>query len=209
MGRTNGDFTCPEDSRMSGKHALLTVEVNDGQKSVFIEDLGSKNRTAVNRVEIHPQQKIKLKMFTYIEIGAQMFVLTDSKDISIQYINEAVELQQKKQLVKLEDEKTKSAIKILPQVNPYDEIKAKETSLLELQQEIIAIETNAKAELQKLDETKAKIITEAKEQRSIMSKKAQALKAEIEESKAHLEKVRAELELRKKKIINLKDIPSD
>lgn len=209
IGRTTGDFTCAEDSRMSGKHALVSVETSEGLNSVFIEDLGSKNRTSVNRVEIPPQQKTKLKMFSYIEIGAQYFILTESKNISIQDLNDVVEMQQKKQLVKLEDEKTKSEIKILPTVNPYDEIKAKEASLLELQQEITNIETNARSELQKLDEAKAKLVAEAKEQRSALSKRASALKIEIEETKAHLEKVRTELEQRKKKIINLKDIPSD
>ena len=194
---------------MSGKHAQITVEVKDGQKSVFIEDLGSKNRTSVNRVEIPPHQKTKLNLLCFIEIGAQAFVLTDSKDISIQDLNEAVDMHQKKQMKKLEEEKTKSLVKILPEVNPYDEIKKKEASLIELQQEIVNIETNAKAEIQKLDEARAQIIASAKEQRAELTKRASTLKTEIEESKAHLEKVRAELEQRKKKIINLKDIPSD
>ena len=207
IGRTTGDLVFGEDGRMSGKHAQISVELQENATHVFIEDLGSKNRTVVNRVEIPANQKIRIKNFALLEVGSQQFILTDSKSLSIQQLNEVMEHHMTKAVVKLEiTDKTKTGVRSPERsVTIENPLAAKESLLLQLQKELVNLETVAKAELAKLDEQKEKIITAAKTKKSELMTKANAIKAELAEA----QKLRAEMEQKKKKIINLKDLPAD
>lgn len=211
IGRTTGDMVFADDGRMSGKHAHISVEIQENGAHVFIEDLGSKNRTVVNRVEIPANQRIRIKNFALLEIGSQQFILTDNKTLSIQHLNEVMEHHMNKAVVKLEvSDRTKTGVRTPEKpAAPVDEFSAKESLLLQLQKEMLNIETSAKAEIAKLDEQRERIITAAKTKRAELMTKAQALKTELDEKKAEAQRIRAELEQKKKKIINLKDLPTD
>ena len=86
IGRTTGEIICSEDGRMSGKHAQVTLDKVD-INTVYIQDLGSKNRTIVGRAEIIPNIKIQLKMFCLIEVGDQQLVLTDNTNMNVQDVS--------------------------------------------------------------------------------------------------------------------------
>ena len=92
IGRITGEITCPEDGRMSGKHAQVTLEKVEDENVAYIQDLASKNRTILGRVEIVPNQKIPIKIFCLIEVGDQQLVLTDNTSVNLADINEIVEL---------------------------------------------------------------------------------------------------------------------
>lgn len=211
IGRTTGDLVFGEDSRMSGKHAQISVQQCDNSSQVFIEDLGSKNRTVINRVEIPAGQKIRLKNLALLEIGSQHFILTDSKSISLQHLNEIMEHHMTKAIVKLEvSDRPKTGLHSLEKdKTPVDDIASKEALLLQLLKELSGLEGNAKAELLKLEEQREKIITAARAKKVELSSRTQALKTEIEQQKAEAQRLRAEFEQKKKKIINLKDLPTD
>lgn len=189
IGRTNGDLVFNDDGRMSGKHAQFTIE----GEALFVEDLGSKNKTVINRSEIPAGQKLKLKNFTLLEVGSQQFILTDNKNLSIQQINDVMEHHISRPVVKLEKEMTKSNLKLQvpPPDKKDDEIAAKEAILLQLQKEI---------------QVQDKIILDAKAKSTELKARAQALKDEVDKHKAEVQRIRTEMEQKKKKIINIKDL---
>jgi hypothetical protein len=61
----------------------------------------------------------------------------------------------------------------------------------------------------KLEEAKEKVIVKAKSKKAEMIKVISALQLAVERMKEEMLKVKAEIELKKKKIINLKDLPTD
>ncbi len=56
IGRTEGDFTLPNDPRMSGQHAKITTRGHE----FYIEDLESKNHTFVVGEKLEPRQLVRL-----------------------------------------------------------------------------------------------------------------------------------------------------
>lgn len=210
IGRTTGDIICADDGRMSGKHAQISLETVESQQIIYIQDLGSKNRTSVNRTEIPANQKFKIKVYCLLEVGDQKFVLTETKNVNIGDLNEMIDRQMKRSLVKLEADEVAPPLPIVSEeATPYELMKLKEARILQLHTDITAIELSAKSELMKLDEAKEKIILTAKAKRSELSKQMATLKAEVETSRAQIAKIKFDLEVKKKKIINLKDLPSD
>ena len=65
LGRTRGDFRFVDDLKVSRLHCRLHVV----EGSVFIEDLGSTNRTRLNRNRILPHTRVALRLDDVIEIG--------------------------------------------------------------------------------------------------------------------------------------------
>lgn len=213
IGRVAGDIICPSDGMMSSKHARVWVEAVDYQKVIYLEDLGSKNRTMLDRTEIPPLQKKVLDFHMVLEIGEQQFLATDSSDLNLQEVHELVEKIQKRTPIKLENEKAKSSDEMgpppIPKENPLEAINDKEILLKKIQGQMIELEQEAKRELIALEQTKQKLIKETKTKKENLLKESQALKDEVEAMKTELERVRLEVEMKKKKIINLKDIPSE
>ncbi len=212
VGRTNGNIICAEDGRMSGKHAQFCLETIENKEVVYVQDLGSKNRTSINRSEIPPNQKVKVKMYNLIEIGDQRFVVTQNKDVNIADLDVAIGRLLEKELIKLEAAGTEAAQSApLTATGPttYELVKIKEAKILELHNAITTLELNAKTELRNLEEVKEKIISNAKLKIGEHSKVLIALKTEVEQMKIQDAKVKLDLEQKKKKIINLKDLPID
>jgi hypothetical protein len=213
IGRVAGDIICPNDGQMSSKHARVWVEAVDFQKVIYLEDLGSKNRTMLDRTEIPPLQKMVLDFNMVLEIGEQQFLATDSSDLNLQEVHELIEKIQKRTPIKLENEKAKSSDGLapppFPKENPLEAINNKEQLLKDIQKSIIELEQETKRELLELEQTKQKLIIEAKTKKENLLKESQLLKDEVEAMKTELERVRLEVEMKKKKIINLKDIPSE
>jgi pSer/pThr/pTyr-binding forkhead associated (FHA) protein len=86
FGRNAGTKIFPEDVRMSGEHCKFHVNT----KGVFVEDLGSKNRTVLDRVEILPHRKIPMQVGSMLELGSQRFIMTDKK-LGLSDINAVIE----------------------------------------------------------------------------------------------------------------------
>lgn len=194
---------------MSGKHASFSVESTENESRIFIEDLGSKNHTAINRTEIPPHQKIRIKIYTLIEIGDQRFVITDSNNVNIQNLNEMIDKHMNRALIILEDVPPAPENSIMVEASPFQIMQSKEASIVEIQNDILLLEQTAKKELIRLEEAREELITKAKARKIELTKQMNSLKIEVEEAKIEMAKIKAEMELKKKKIINLKDIPTE
>ena len=209
IGRTTGEIICSEDGRMSGKHAQVTLDKGGETNAAFIQDLGSKNRTIVGRAEIIPNTKIQLKMFCLIEVGDQQLVLTDNTSINVQDVSEMIEKHLKKPIIKLETEELIPKVPIVVELSIFEQMQKKEGRIAQIQSDINSIEQSARGELQKLDEAKERIVTKAKAKKQELSNIMTVLKIEVSETKVELERMKTEMEQKKKKIINLKDLPTD
>lgn len=76
FGRADVDKIYPQDTRISRRHFRIVVSA-DG---VFIEDLGSTNRTKVNGVPLKPKTLYRLKSRDLIEFGQQkVMIFIDGK----------------------------------------------------------------------------------------------------------------------------------
>lgn len=198
IGRTAGHLVFRDDGRMSGNHAVITSQVVNGQVVVQIEDQGSKNLSVVNRIQIPPHQKIRIKTLSLLEIGSQQFILTENKTMSLETLNEVMDHHMKKVIVKIE--KTKSNYEIAPVF--LDPIVEKEKKLDRLEKKLQLLEQNLSTELAKLDEAKENILSAAKSKKAVLSQEIEMIKNEVTAAKAE----KQEFENKKKKIINLKDI---
>lgn len=65
IGRKEGDFTLPDDQRMSRIHAQITAHGNE----FFIEDLDSTNHTFVGGEKLEPRKPVRLKGATRVRFG--------------------------------------------------------------------------------------------------------------------------------------------
>lgn len=200
IGRTSGDLIFADDGRMSGKHAVISINDVKGQLQIQIEDQGSKNLSVVNRIQIPSFQKIRIKALSLMEIGSQQFILTENKTMTLETLNEVMDHHMNRAIVKLEKDQTSTGVNLSPAF--VDPIVAKEKSLASAEKELLQYETNAKAELARLDEAREKLITQIKSKRADMIKTVSSLKAEIQAAKAE----KQEMENKLKKVINLKDI---
>ena len=209
IGRTTGEIICSEDGRMSGKHAQVTLDKVGETNTVYIQDLGSKNRTIVGRAEIIPNIKIQLKMYCLIEVGDQQLILTDNTNMNVQDASEMIEKHLKKPTVKLETEELTPKVPVIVEVNLFEQMQKKEGRIAQIQNDITSLEQSARNELQKLDEAKEKIVTNAKAKKLELSNIMTVLKMEVSETKVELARMKTEMEQKKKKIINLKDLPTD
>ena len=194
---------------MSGKHAQVSLEKVADENVAYIQDLASKNRTILGRAEIIPNLKIQLKIFCLIEVGDQQLVLTDNTSVNLADINAIIEKHLRKPVIKLEAEELVPKAPIIVEVSIFEQIQTKEGRISQIQTEITSLEQNARNDLKKLDEAKEKIITNAKAKRLELSNIMTVLKIEVDEAKVHLAKAKTEMEQKKKKIINLKDLPTD
>ena len=202
IGRTAGNLVYNDDGRMSGKHAQISVHEKEGVLTVTIEDLGSKNLSVVNRIQIPSLQKVRIKPLSLLEIGSQQFILTENKTMSLETLNEVMDHHMNKAIVKIEKDKTATNINYEKSPEFEDPNIAKEKLLLAYEKELATMDQNNRVELAKLDEVREKFLTGAKAKRADLTKKMATLKREVDEAKA----LKTELENKKKKIINLKDM---
>lgn len=176
IGRTSGDIIIP-DQRMSGQHAKITVEAD----SYFIEDLGSKNRTIINRTEIIPHEKVKLIKDSFLELGDQSFIMTDSKNLTVEEVNSIIDKNQTKQLMKAEgvklvrEMKDKLQQEILKSSAMQNEVQAEiemNEKLIAEDQSLILRHYEARdKELQRLEKEKEMIVQKAESEiRSVNEK---------------------------------------
>jgi hypothetical protein len=210
IGRNTGDIQFPTDSKMSGKHALICLDKESSPLKITIQDLESKNKTILNREELPPLELIQLKFFALIEIGEQQFVITETNEINLQLLDEMIQNQLKRPItVKSSSDQNKQEHQKKMDVfkNP-NLISQKEKEIEDLKKEILEIEQNAKTKIAELDEAKEAIIKEAKSELFDLSKKLKSLQLEVTSIKEEQERLKADIEQKKKKIINLKDFNS-
>ena len=209
IGRNSGDIQFPTDSKISGKHALISLDKEVEPERVIIQDLDSKNKTVLNRSEIPPHEKIPLKFFKLIEIGEQQFVLADSEQINLQLLDEMIKEQLRQPVKPMEPHRTsENSPKKLDLFADPNFISGKEKEIKELKLEIEEIERNAKSKVAELDKLKETIIKEAKAQIIDLSKRVQTMQQEMKSIKDEQERLKLDIEQKKKKIINLKDFDS-
>lgn len=218
IGRTTGDLVIPNSS-LSGKHAQFLVEADEDGPGLFIMDLGSKNRTIVNRAEIIPGEKIRITDNTLVEMGGQSFLVTQDRGMSLQTVNEIIDTFSSKAIIRLEGLKVVQCIKDKikgemvqledNKTNIVEGVAKKEALLVKMQQDLSQIDELTKLEIKKLQEIKVRLINEAEEKKKTLAANIEKVKREVEEEKAEIQRIRMEVELKKKKIINLKAVAGD
>ncbi len=210
IGRNFGEIQFPSDSKMSGRHAVITLDKESSPVKITIQDLESKNKTILNREELPPLEIVQLKFFNLIEIGEQQFVVTETNDINLQLLDEMIKNQLKRPLsVKTSrDQNKQEDLKKLDVFKNPNLIIQREKEIEDLKKEIAEIEQNAKSKIAELEEAKEAIIKEAKTELFDLSKKLKSLQLEVSSIKEEQERLKADIEQKKKKIINLKDFNS-
>lgn len=186
IGRTNADFNY-SDGKLSSKHICVYVE--DDQ--YFIEDLGSKNRTTLNRVEIPPHEKKPLKIWSYIEIGNQQFIFTDRNNLSIEEINNIVDSNRNKQVKKLEgvllmqDLKNKKIEEITRLGNEeqasLESVKQNEDDIEQIRGDLLRIKEETDEKIRLLDAEKIKVFDEYNLQVKMLNNQIDGHRRVIEE----------------------------
>ena len=101
IGRTEGVLVFKDDAILSGKHLKFHLDPAGSTFPVMVEDLDSKNRSCVDRKQLIPNYKTRLKLYSMIEIGKQTFIVTDG-NLKINEINDILEENAKKTVIKLE-----------------------------------------------------------------------------------------------------------
>jgi hypothetical protein len=71
-GRLEGDLKFPDDKVVSRKQCKFSISGND----VYIEDLGSTNRTKVNSVPSEAGHRRRIQLYDVIEFGSQRLILS-------------------------------------------------------------------------------------------------------------------------------------
>ena len=166
IGRTAGTVVIP-DQRLSGQHAKITFADN----SYYLEDLASKNRTILNRTEIIPHEKNQLFKDSFLEMGSQSFIITDTKNLTVEDVNLVLEINQKKQVMKAEgvklvrEMKDKLEQEILKsstlQNEILREIESKMNIIARQQALILGFYEERDKELQRLDKEKEIVVQKA------------------------------------------------
>lgn len=111
LGRTTGNIVMEEDKKLSGQHVRIMVEVAEGKQQIFVQDLNSKNRTVLDRSEIQPMVKVKVKPHSLLEIGHQKFIFTYQDRLQIADINYIIEEHGRKPIEKLNAQKVVTDIR--------------------------------------------------------------------------------------------------
>lgn len=208
IGRTTGELVFNEDNNMSGKHAQVTLD-SQNSSSLMIEDLGSKNLTIVNRVQIPSLTPTKLNVHSVIEIGAQQFIVTDSNTMTLESLNSILETSKYRPVGNPLKDKTHTNLNLKPIQIPEsfeNRIAAKEKQLIDGASELKLFEEKTLQELAKIDNLKEKLLHQLKTKKLENAKLSLSLEKDIELLKEEAQKIRQEFEIKKKKVINLKDI---
>jgi hypothetical protein len=71
-GRLEGDLQFPDDKAVSRKQCQFSISGND----VYIEDLGSTNRTKVNAAPAESGHRRRIQLYDVIEFGSQRLILS-------------------------------------------------------------------------------------------------------------------------------------
>jgi hypothetical protein len=212
FGRNNGSKTFPDDHKMSGEHCRFKVAGDE----VFVEDLGSKNRTSLDRIEIHPNKPTQMYLMGVLELGQQRFIMTDH-NLTLQEVNEILGNQQGLQIARLEgakiiQEKNNRLVLELEQLqDSHQKINAelidKKFKLADAKKNIINLaketETELKKldlELKKIDEEKARVLNAVVEKEDQLQMMIKTLNNDSETLGIQLEKLREEIESKKKKL---------
>ena len=75
LGRSEADINLPEDDYISGQHCSFSVKTVAGQSTLFIEDLGSRNGTFVNKAQIKKGQLTPLDHGSRIQVGSTTLIV--------------------------------------------------------------------------------------------------------------------------------------
>jgi pSer/pThr/pTyr-binding forkhead associated (FHA) protein len=179
IGRNTGDLQFSFDSRMSGKHAQIIVEEFGQQEVYYIIDLGSKNKTFVDRVEIIPNEKVRINSSTLIEAGDQQFIVTLSDRIELQDLTAIYNKKMKMPISKM-NEVSRSGITLPPPIPELKEMVKKQSiegDIKEIEQQILNLEKNVKNELAKYEEAKENLIASAKKTKIELMERLKKLKS--------------------------------
>lgn len=212
FGRNNGSKTFPDDHKMSGEHCRFKVTGHE----VFVEDLGSKNRTSLDRIQLHPNKLTQIHLLGVLELGEQRFIMTDH-NLSLQEVNEILGSQQGLQLARLEGAKIiqkkndRLASELLQLQDSYQKLNAelidKKFKLADTKKNIINLAQDTELELKKLDleirkidEEKARVLNEVVGQDDQLQMMIKTLTNDTATLTIQLEKLREDIESKKKKV---------
>lgn len=205
VGRTMGDLVIP-DPALSSKHMQFMIEGND----LFVMDLGSKNRTIVNRAEILPNTKVRLQENSFIEIGTNTFIATSNKNITYKDVNAIVDQNMARNVVKQEGVKAVADLKerikeeitklMSTSTMAQEEIMSHEALIQKLQQNLTTLDESFEREMRKVEEAKQKLLQQVQDKKNEIYGRIDGLKEEIDHLKDKIERSQVEAEAKKKKL---------
>ncbi len=76
LGRyEEADINLPSDDFVSGEHCRFSIKSADGHPTLFIEDMGSRNGTYVNKVRLEKQRVTKLEHGSRVAVGSTILIV--------------------------------------------------------------------------------------------------------------------------------------
>lgn len=205
FGRNSGTKNFPEDHKMSGEHCRFKVSGDN----VYVEDLNSKNKTSLDRIQLLPNKPTQIYLLAVLEIGQQRFILTDH-NLNLEEVNEILSgkhshktspridgakiLQEKQNRLVLElDQLQESHQKLNAQLIE------KKFKLADAKKSIISLAKDTDLELKRLEEEKAKILSSIVTKEDQLQMTIKTLTKDTETLTTQLEKLREDIEIKKKK----------
>jgi pSer/pThr/pTyr-binding forkhead associated (FHA) protein len=209
IGRTQGDLVIGTDSLLSSLHVKIYPTEINSQIQIFVEDLGSKNKSMLNRTELTPNNPVKASINSVLEIGCQKFIFTKNNRLQILEINQILESNEQRIVTKIEgqklidDLKTKIKSELTNLVALEEKYKKEaanlEAKVLEFQNLINQYLEKEKIEHEKLEEQKRKISFEIQNKASELKQNIASVHGEINSIQEKIQDIRskkAEKELR-------------
>lgn len=216
VGRSQGDLII-SDPALSSMHLCFGIERNQETKAVtalLVEDLNSKNHTAVNKIEILPNHKTHLYANYLIEAGGQSFIVTDRTDLTIKSVNEILEPYLKKTTMKLENIQVINSLKdkILHEITHIIshkqlielEIGKKNSLISKLHEDETILVKTRELKLMQLEQEKLRVMNETTEKMDQIKKQIQSETTELQSLNHEVLKIDQEIKDREKQANALK-----
>lgn len=205
FGRSDGTKTFPDDNKMSSEHCRFHI-IND---EVYVEDMNSKNRTVLDRMEIIPGKKIVIRLDSMLEVGSQRFILTD-RNLRLQDINGIVNEQTSHQITKLEslklamDLNDRNISDVEKMMGTQEELNAqiieKRVRIGDSQKRIIQLAKETEARLNELEAQKMEILSATSDEEKKLQDEMNKLANDVNVLRTQLAKLTSGIEIKRKKI---------
>jgi len=189
IGRTQGDLVIGTDSLLSSLHVKIYPSKINSQIQIFVEDLGSKNRSFLNRSELIPNNPVKVSINSVLEIGSQKFIFTKNNRLQILEINQILDSNEhlivnktegKKLIDDLKTKMKSEFTKLSVLEEKYkNEVATLEAKVVEIQNLIHQFIQKEKNEHQKLEEQKKQVSAEIQLTTSKLKQDMTSIQAEL------------------------------
>jgi len=76
LGRDDdADINLPEDDYISSQHCCFSIKLTDSRPTLYVEDLGSRNGTYVNKTLLEKQRRVRLEHGSRVSVGSTILIV--------------------------------------------------------------------------------------------------------------------------------------